>query len=140
MGEAKAVSEGCLTACQSSKQHPVHSLLANHAEGSEHPPLRIPRRLALPLSPGGVGCSNHSSRVRLRPHSHLPWVTEGSAGARAGAVPLRLLWGWSLGKRLEGPSASRPPCSRPPGWPLSPASCSSLCPHRARNKRGGFRL
>lgn len=123
-GRSQGRFRGLSTARQSSKQHTVHSLLANHADGSEHPPLRIPRRLARPLSPGGVGCSNHSSRVRLRPHSHLPSVTESSAGARAGTIPLRLLWGWPLGKRLERPPASRP----------------SLCPHPARNKRGGFWL
>ena len=112
IGEAKAVSEGCLPSANHPNSSRFTPLLASHVQGSEHPPLRIPRRLARPLSPGGVGFSNHSSRLGLRPHSHLLSVTQVSAGAqagaRAGAVPRRLLWGWSLGRRLEGPHCLPP--------------------------------
>lgn len=36
----------------------------------------------------GLGCSNHSSGLRLRPQFHLYSVAEPGASARAGAVPL----------------------------------------------------
>ena len=84
-----------------------------------------------------MGFSNHSSRLRLRPHSHLLSVTQVSAGARAGAVPRRLLWGWSLGRRLEGPH-----CLPPFQLPAVPKAdvLPLRVPTPARNKRGGFWL
>lgn len=51
IGEAKAVSEGCLPSANHRNSSRFTPLLANHVEGSEHPPLRIPRKLARPLSP-----------------------------------------------------------------------------------------
>lgn len=46
----------------------------------------------------GMGCSNHSSGLRLRPQPHLYSVAEPGASARAGAVPL----GGSSAPRFRG--------------------------------------
>lgn len=129
MGEAKEVSEGYLPPANHLNSTRFTPLLANHVDGSDHPPLRIPHWLALPLSPGGVVCSNHSSCVRLRPHPLLASVARGSRARGLARFPVRYfragVWesGWMRPQAFRLPRSQRSGASCPAPSPCAHTGC-----------------
>lgn len=118
MGEVKAISEGCLE--PANHRDSARPLASSQSRRERRAPASVLRLLVPSASPAeAVGCSNHSSGLRLRPQPRLYSVAEPSAGARAGALPLRrLLWAGVWPRRfLRRPSENS--CRRPPGPEVS---------------------
>lgn len=109
MGEAKAVTEGRLP--PANHRHSTRFTLGRPIT-QRALSTRLCASLAVSpsLAPGGAGCSNHGSRVRLRPHSHLPAITRaprarGRAGWRC-SPPATL--GLEFGKAAGGAAGLSP--------------------------------
>lgn len=140
MGEAKAVSDSCLSPANHQNCSRFTPLITNHVEDSEHPPLHIPHWFA-PSLPGRCWLLQ-SQLTREAPPTFPPPVSQPEAPLARGLA--RFPTGYLRAGIWEGgwkrPQASCPPDPLRSELSLRPPSCPFMWPHPVRNKRGRFWL